>query len=208
MAKVAPFLTLDGDVYPVVSGGRLDWVVDAYTTTDLYPYSERGSLDGATADSVGTPPPVEQAGDQVNYIRNSVKAVVDAYTGAVTLYQWNSSDPVLRTWMKAFPGIIKPRNAIPPVCWRTCATRRTCSRCSGRSSARPPRPARASLLRRPGLLGRPRRPDDRPGRIAAALLPHGNDAGPTRSRLLAHDVAGVQGAAEPGGVHGGGQQPA
>ena len=113
VAKVAPFLTLDGDPYPVISGGNVDWVVDAYTTTDLYPYSERVGLDSATADSIGTAPPVEQSGDQVNYIRNSVKAVVNAYTGAVTLYQWDSSDPVLRTWMKSFPGIIKPRSAIP-----------------------------------------------------------------------------------------------
>ncbi len=113
VAKVAPFLTLDGDVYPVISGGSLDWVVDAYTTTDLYPYSERESLDSVTADSIGTPAPVEQSGDQVNYIRNSVKAVVNAYTGDVTLYQWNP-DPLLRTWMKAFPGVVKPRSAIPP----------------------------------------------------------------------------------------------
>jgi uncharacterized membrane protein (UPF0182 family) len=113
VAKVAPFLTLDGDTYPVISGNRIDWVVDAYTATDLYPYSERVGLDGATADSVGTPSPVEQSGDQINYIRNSVKAVVDAYTGAVTLYQWDSADPLLRTWMKAFPGIIKPRDQIP-----------------------------------------------------------------------------------------------
>ncbi len=112
VAKVAPFLTLDGDVYPVISGGNLDWVVDAYTTTNLYPYSERESLDDVTADSIGTPAPVEQSGDQINYIRNSVKAVVNAYTGTVTLYEWNP-DPVLRTWMKAFPGVIKPRSAIP-----------------------------------------------------------------------------------------------
>lgn len=113
VAKVAPFLTLDGDVYPAISGGRIDWVVDAYTTTDAYPYSERIGLDRATSDSVRTPPPVEQSGDQINYIRNSVKAVVDAYTGTVTLYQWDESDPVLRTWMKAFPHIIRPQNAIP-----------------------------------------------------------------------------------------------
>jgi uncharacterized membrane protein (UPF0182 family) len=113
VAKVAPFLTLDGDVYPVISGNSLDWVVDGYTTTDLYPYSERVGLDAATGDSVGTAPPVEQSGDRVNYLRNSVKAVVDAYTGAVTLYQWNAADPVLRTWMKAFPGVIRPHSAIP-----------------------------------------------------------------------------------------------
>ena len=113
VAKVAPFLTLDGDAYPVISGGRIDWVVDAYTTTNLYPYSERIGLGSTTADSVRTPSPVAQSSDQINYIRNSVKAVVDAYTGNVTLYQWDQSDPVLRTWMKVFPHIIKPRDAIP-----------------------------------------------------------------------------------------------
>jgi hypothetical protein len=114
VAKVAPFLTLDGNSYPVVAGGHVLWVVDGYTTTDLYPYSERVSMPQATAtsDNPGGSLAGEPAG-QVNYIRNSVKAVVDAYTGAVTLYQWNNSDPVLRTWMNAFPGIIKPRSAIP-----------------------------------------------------------------------------------------------
>ena len=113
VAKAAPFLTLDGDPYPVAVGGRIEWVVDGYTTTDNYPYSERTSLSGDTADSAGTSAPVEQTGDQVNYMRNSVKAVVDAYNGTVTLYQWDSGDPVLATWMKAFPGVIKPRSGIP-----------------------------------------------------------------------------------------------
>ncbi len=113
VAKVAPFLTLDGDPYPVVEGGRVEWVVDGYTSTDNYPYSERTSLSGATTDSAGTSSPVEQNGDQINYLRNSVKAVVDAYNGTVTLYQWDSRDPVLRTWMKAFPGVVKPRSDIP-----------------------------------------------------------------------------------------------
>ena len=134
VAKVAPFLTLDGDVYPVISGGSLDWVVDAYTTTDLYPYSERESLDGVTADSIGTPPPVEQSGDQVNYVRNSVKAVVNAYTGDVTLYQWNPDSRAANL----DEGLPRRRQAAlarsPRICWRTCATRRTCSRSSGRSS--------------------------------------------------------------------------
>lgn len=113
VAKVAPFLALDGDPYPVVVNGRIEWVVDAYTTTDNYPYSERTSLSGATTDSAGTSAPVEQDGDQINYLRNSVKAVVDAYNGTVTLYQWDPGDPVLRTWMKAFPGVIRPRSDIP-----------------------------------------------------------------------------------------------
>jgi uncharacterized protein len=117
VAKVAPFLTLDGDAYPVVADGGIYWIVDGYTTTDNYPYSQRLDLQQATADSSNPGgSAISQTGDvEVNYMRNSVKAVVNAYTGAVTLYQWDSSDPVLDTWMKAFGGIIKPRSDIPPV---------------------------------------------------------------------------------------------
>ncbi len=114
VAKVAPFLTLDGSTYPVAAGGHLLWVVDGYTTTSLYPYSGRLSMQQATTTSLtpggslaGQPP-----GD-INYLRNSVKAVVDAYTGAVTLYRWGPPDPILQAWMKAFPGLIKPRRDIP-----------------------------------------------------------------------------------------------
>ena len=114
VAKVAPFLTLDGTPYPVVANGRILWVVDGYTTTDMYPYSERISMPQAT--STSQTPNGSVAGQptgEINYIRNSVKAVVDAYTGDVSLYQWGSPDPMLRTWMNAFPGVIKPSSAIP-----------------------------------------------------------------------------------------------
>ena len=114
VAKVAPFLTLDGESYPVVADGQIWWVVDGYTTTDLYPYSQRLSL--AQATSTSDAPDGSVAGQQVgqiNYIRNSVKAVVNAYTGAVTLYDWDPQDPILRTWMRAFPGVIKPKSDIP-----------------------------------------------------------------------------------------------
>ena len=114
VGKVAPFLTLDGEPYPVVVGGQVLWVVDGYTTTDLYPYSQRIGMPAATAtsDAPGGSVAGQPAG-QINYIRNSVKAVVNAYTGQVTLYQWNQSDPILRAWMKAFPGVIKPKGDIP-----------------------------------------------------------------------------------------------
>ena len=114
VAKVAPWLTLDGSPYPVVANGRILWVVDGYTTTDLYPYSERIGMPQAT--STSQTPNGSIAGSQagnINYIRNSVKAVVDAYTGAVALYQWGPSDPMLRTWMNAFPGVVKPGRDIP-----------------------------------------------------------------------------------------------
>ncbi len=113
VAKVAPFLTLDGNTYPVVVGGKILWVVDAYTTTDSYPYSQRISLQQASSNSYSPGGSAVGPGDQVNYIRNSVKAVVNAYTGAVTLYQWGGHDPLLDAWEKAFPGVIKPESAIP-----------------------------------------------------------------------------------------------
>jgi hypothetical protein len=111
--KVAPWLTLDGDPYPVVADGRIQWVVDGYTTSNGYPYSTRSSLDEATTTSQTTQStalvtPVER----VNYIRNSVKATVDAYDGTVTLYTWDTQDPVLKMWKKAFPGTVEPRSAI------------------------------------------------------------------------------------------------
>ena len=113
--KVAPWLTLDRDPYPVVVEGRIKWVVDGYTLSNEYPYSSRVSLSEATSDSVSsrTLPSSLLPRDQANYIRNSVKAVVDAYDGTVTLYAWDGSDPVLQTWMKAFPGVVEPRSQMP-----------------------------------------------------------------------------------------------
>lgn len=111
--KVAPWLTLDGDPYPAVVDGKILWIVDGYTTSNGYPYSTRSTLDDVTADSRTTQStalvtPVER----VNYIRNSVKATVDAYDGTVTLYRWGPRDPVLETWRKAFPGTVKNRSEI------------------------------------------------------------------------------------------------
>jgi len=114
--KVAPYLKVDSDPYPVVdsSTGDIDWVVDGYTTINNYPYSERNSLSALTGTSLSTNGrTARQPNDTINYIRNSVKAVVDAYTGKVTLYQWDTSDPVLKSWMKIFPGTVKPKSAMP-----------------------------------------------------------------------------------------------
>ncbi len=114
VAKVAPFLTLDSNPYPVVVHKSILWVVDGYTTTDLYPYSQRVSMPDATVTSQTPGGNVSgQATGLVNYIRNSVKAVVNAYTGSVTLYQWGPPDPMLQAWMNAFPGVIKPQRDIP-----------------------------------------------------------------------------------------------
>ncbi|KUN02404.1 hypothetical protein AQI95_26645 [Streptomyces yokosukanensis] len=112
---VAPWLTIDGDAYPAVVGKRIQWIVDAYTTSNGYPYSSRTTLGDTTADSLtaaNNNRAVVAQQNQVNYIRNSVKATVDAYTGEVKLYQWDTQDPVLKTWMKAFPGTVQPKTAI------------------------------------------------------------------------------------------------
>jgi len=112
--KVAPWLTLDSDPYPSVVNGKIVWVVDAYTTTNGYPYSTRTQLGEAIADSITADSQFvqAQAGTDVNYIRNSVKATVDAYDGTVSLYEWDTKDPVLKSWAAAFPGTIKPRSEI------------------------------------------------------------------------------------------------
>ncbi|TQK51996.1 hypothetical protein FBY35_2421 [Streptomyces sp. SLBN-118] len=110
---VAPWLTIDGDAYPAVVDGRIQWIVDAYTTTNGYPYASRTTLGDTTADSLTTNQrAVVAQQNQVNYIRNSVKATVDAYDGTVNLYQWDTEDPVLKTWMKAFPGTVKAKDEI------------------------------------------------------------------------------------------------
>lgn len=93
--KIAPFITFDRDSYLVIAqGGRLFWIIDGYTTSDRYPYSE-------------------PAGRMGNYIRNSVKAVVDAYNGTVTFYLSNPDDPIIRAYAKIFPGLFEPLEAMP-----------------------------------------------------------------------------------------------
>ncbi|RLU99328.1 hypothetical protein CTZ27_15430 [Streptomyces griseocarneus] len=112
---VAPWLTIDGDTYPAVVDGRIQWIVDAYTTTNGFPYASRTTLGDTTADSLTTGQrAVVAQQNQVNYIRNSVKATVDAFDGTVKLYQWDTKDPVLKTWMKSFPGTVKAKSEISP----------------------------------------------------------------------------------------------
>jgi uncharacterized membrane protein (UPF0182 family) len=108
--KAAPYLTLDSDPYPAVVDGRVQWIVDGYTTSASYPYSAVQQLSNAIADTY-TPTP-QLALDDINYIRNSVKATVDAYSGKVTLYAWDDKDPILKTWQKIFPSTVKPISAI------------------------------------------------------------------------------------------------
>ncbi len=93
--KIAPFITFDRDAYLVIGqGGRLFWIIDGYTTSSRYPYSEQSRRLG-------------------NYIRNSVKAVVDAYDGAVSFYLSDPNDPIILAYGKVFPGLLKPLEAMP-----------------------------------------------------------------------------------------------
>lgn len=97
IAKIAPFLTFDRDPYIVIADGRVYWIADAYTTSDRYPYSQ----------------PLLLNGKSVNYVRNSVKVVVDAYNGSVVFYQVDIEDPILKTYAAIFPGTFRPMSEIP-----------------------------------------------------------------------------------------------
>jgi uncharacterized membrane protein (UPF0182 family) len=94
--KAAPFLIYDGDPYAAIVEGRLKYIWDAYTATDLYPYSQRVDLGDVT---------VPRITGRVNYIRNSVKTVVDAYDGTIQFYVVDQQDPLIRVWMNAFPDL-------------------------------------------------------------------------------------------------------
>ena len=114
--KVAPYLSVDGDPYPFIdsASGDVMWMVDAYTTMNNYPYSERNSLSDLTQSSLSkTGKTASQPNDSINYIRNSVKATVDAYTGKVTLYKWDTADPIVNAWAKIFPGTLQPASSMP-----------------------------------------------------------------------------------------------
>ncbi|MFZ2626048.1 MAG: UPF0182 family protein [Propionibacterium sp.] len=108
---IAPWLTVDQDPYPAVVDGRVVWIVDGYTTTADYPNSQHVNYQDTISDSASD---WRTSGDtkQVNYMRNSVKAVVDAYDGTVKLYDWDPSDPIVQTWSKAYPGLLLPKSDI------------------------------------------------------------------------------------------------
>jgi uncharacterized protein len=94
---IAPFLELDRDPYIVISDGRLYWIQDAYTTSSWFPYSAP-----------------QQGGGEANYIRNSVKVVIDAYNGTAAFYVADPADPIIATYRKIFPSLFKPLDAMPP----------------------------------------------------------------------------------------------
>ena len=111
--KVAPWLTTDQQTYPAVIDGRIKWVVDGYTTLSALPYSTRTSLQSTTVDALN-PEGTDQrlVNNEVGYIRNSVKATVDAYDGSVNLYAFDEEDPVLKAWMGVFPNTVHPASEI------------------------------------------------------------------------------------------------
>jgi len=94
VARLAPFLSQDHDPYLVVHGGELYWIMDTYTVSDYYPYSQRNTLG-------------------INYIRNSVKVILNAYTGETDFYVADPEDPVIRTWQRIYPGVFKPLSEMP-----------------------------------------------------------------------------------------------
>ncbi|MEI8239704.1 MAG: UPF0182 family protein [Actinomycetota bacterium] len=105
VATIAPFLSLDGDPYPAVLNGRVLWVIDAYTTSNRYPYGQFADLSQLLPNS--------GLNHSFNYVRNSVKATVDAYDGTIHLYTMDDTDPVLQVWKSTFPQLFEPKSAMP-----------------------------------------------------------------------------------------------
>ena len=105
IAKVAPFLKLDADPYPVVIEGKVQWIVDAFTVTDHYPYAQQANIDQLTFGSgLNTP---------FNYVRNSVKIAVDAYDGSMKFYVVDEKDPIIKTWQAVFPKLFTSVDLAP-----------------------------------------------------------------------------------------------
>lgn len=105
VSKAAPFISWANDAYPVITNSGIDYVIDGFTTSNEYPYSE--NADNQNVSSSGGLP------SSYNYIRNSVKAVVNAYTGQISFYVWDSSDPILQAYRAAFPGMFQPAESMP-----------------------------------------------------------------------------------------------
>ncbi|MFJ2620550.1 UPF0182 family protein [Glutamicibacter sp. NPDC087344] len=108
VSKVAPYLTLDSNAYPAIVDGRVQWIIDGYTTSNDFPYSQQQQLSSAVSDSLTNAQDLNALNGRVNYLRNSVKATVDAYDGKVKLYAWDNEDPLLKSWQAIFPNTIQP----------------------------------------------------------------------------------------------------
>ena len=105
VAKVAPFLRLDADPYPVVVDGKVEWLVDAFTTTNRYPYAQQANIDQLTFGS--------GLNTDFNYVRNSVKIAVNAYDGSMKFYVVDETDPIIKTWQSVFPKLFTPVSLAP-----------------------------------------------------------------------------------------------
>lgn len=112
--EVAPFLTVEADPYPAVVDGEIVWIVDGYTTTNDYPYSDRVNIADATNDTYSGQGVANQPSEEINYIRSSVKAVVNAYDGSVELYEFDDKDPILKAWNEIYGGdLVTPKEETP-----------------------------------------------------------------------------------------------
>ncbi len=112
---LAPFLKFDNDPYIVLDNGKLYWMIDAYTTSDYYPYSEPFASDEAIGygegnDGKSLNSNINEIFNGNNYIRNSVKVVVNAYDGSVDFYVFDNNDPLIKVWSKIYPGLFKPKS--------------------------------------------------------------------------------------------------
>ncbi len=193
--KVAPYLTVDGNAYPAVVDGRVKWIVDGYTTSPYFPYSQQEQLSAATADSqTAANRTVALPNNSVNYIRNSVKATVDAYDGSVTLYAWDDPGPGVEGLAEDLPDVAEavfrdvrcahePR-AVPggPV------------QGPARTSGPLPRDQSGRLLHQQRCVVRAQRPHRQGRGQAAALLHVAEDARPEQAGvpadLVVHSAGG------------------
>ncbi len=137
--KAAPFLSFDGDPYAAVVDGHINWILDAYTTTAEYPYSQNADTQQI--------PPNSGLPDSYNYVRNSVKIVIDAYTGSMTFYAMDN-DPILRAYESAFPHMFTPASAMPAAPPGPPSLSRGHLRCPGRRLRPLPHHLAVELLHR------------------------------------------------------------
>ncbi len=170
---VAPWLTTDSTVYPAIVNKRMVWIIDGYTTLDNYPYSQLTSLSSATADSTEVAVNRLLPDKQVSYIRNSVKATVDAYDGTVTLYAQDEKDPVLAAWMKTFPGHRQAQERHHPGAGRAPALPGGPVQGAADAAGQVPRRRPGDVLLHLGLLGRAAGPEPDGVELPAAVLHRG-----------------------------------
>ena len=200
--KAVPFLKFDADPYAAVIDGRLKWIWDAYTTTNRYPYSQEADLGDATQGLLpGT----------ANYIRNSVKVVVDAYTGALTYYVTDPSDPIIQVWNRAFPGLFTFAKA-PPEYQAHFRYPENLFQVQAAQYAAYHVTNPSIFLSEAGLLAGARGSDASqsehrwPGADAALLRPHAITRSNGRG-VLAHHAVHAARATEHGGLDGRGERP-